>query len=195
MAYYVRAAAGFSLLFDGFKLEFHHLAAHYVTQIVFPEPAEARKMIHQKLEPQPAPQRQQPYVHLNFAEPSRRVVAEAAVILAEVAERKTVQMPAVGGIAERTEVGVVRCHQKHAPRWRGHAMKFLHGGDHVRDMLDDMDGAHARERIVAKRIRKAVEIADDVGAAARIPVDADGAGIFVDAAADVQRALRRRGGV
>ena len=72
-------------------------------------------------------------------------------------------------------------------------MKLLHGADHVRDMLDDMDGAQRRERVVAKGIREAVEIADHVGAAARIAVDADGARIFVDAAADVERACAARG--
>ncbi len=68
-------------------------------------------------------------------------------------------------------------------------MKLLHGADDVGDVLDDMDGAEGVEGVVAEGIREMVEVAQHVGAAARIAVDADSAGIFVDTAADVERRL------
>src|SRR5271169_3361848 len=90
------------------------------------------------------------------------------------------------GVAERAEVGVMRRGEKHAAARREHAMKLFHGADHVRDVLDHMDRAQLTERIVAKRVRKTVEIAKHIGAGIPIAIHADGARVFVDAAADVE---------
>src|SRR5215469_12298892 len=65
-------------------------------------------------------------------------------------------------------------------------VKLLHGADHVGQVFDHVDGAHTPEGVVRERVGEAVEIADDVGGAGRIAVDADRAGIFFNAAADVE---------
>jgi hypothetical protein len=49
------SGGGRSASLDGFELEFHHLAADYITEIVFPKPAEAWEMVHQEFKAQPAP--------------------------------------------------------------------------------------------------------------------------------------------
>src|SRR5439155_21128291 len=94
---------------------------------------------------------------------------------------------AVRGVAEGAEVGVVRGLDAHRTAWARQAVELLHGADHVVHMLDHMDRKHAVEAVIAERIRGAVEIAQNVGAAGGIAVDADGARPLVDAAADVQR--------
>src|SRR5450755_2248343 len=93
---------------DGFELEFDHFAADCVAEIVFPEAAEAGELVYQELEAQIAPQSKEFHADRDLAEAGGRVVPVAAVVRAEVAERKTVEMPAVGWVAEGTEVGVVR---------------------------------------------------------------------------------------
>src|ERR1035438_5734006 len=52
--------------------------------------------------------------------------------------------------------------------------------------FDRVNGQQPVEGIVSKRVRKAVQIAKDVGAARGIPVDPDGSGLLVNPAADVQ---------
>ncbi len=95
----------------------------------------------------------------------------------------------MGGVAERAEVGVVRGYDKDPAGRRDDAMKLLHGPDNVRHMLNYMHGAERGKRVVAERVRKTVEVADDVGTAARVAIDTDCSGIFIDAAANVERAL------
>jgi len=56
-------------------------------------------------------------------------------------------------------------------------------------MLDDMHGAEFIERTIAERIGKKVEVGDHVGARARVAVESDGTGIFVDSTTDVKDAL------
>ena len=73
------------------------------------------------------------------------------------------------------------------PPARTSAVKLLHGADHVGDVLDDVNGQHAVERVVGERVGEAVEVAQDVGAAGGIAVDPDGAGMLADPAADVER--------
>jgi hypothetical protein len=53
-------------------------------------------------------------------------------------------------------------------------------------MFDRVDGQQAVEGVIPKGVRQAVEIAENVGAAGRIPVDPDGSGLLVNPAADVQ---------
>jgi hypothetical protein len=65
-------------------------------------------------------------------------------------------------------------------------VELLHGADDILNVLNDMDGPDLPERAVAERVREAVEIGEDIGAAGRIPVDTDGARKLVDAAPDVE---------
>src|SRR5450432_95759 len=96
-------------------------------------------------------------------------------------------MPAVGGVAERAEIGIVRRLNAHAAAGSHEPMKLLHSADHVGDMLDDMDGSELVEGVVGKRVGDVVEIAENVGAGGGIAVYADRSRILIDAAADVER--------
>ena len=68
-------------------------------------------------------------------------------------------------------------------------MELLHGADHIGNMLDHMDRAQLTEGAVAKWVGKTVQIAQHVGAGVRVAIQADGAGVFIDTAPDVQNAL------
>lgn len=67
-------------------------------------------------------------------------------------------------------------------------VEFLHRSDHVGNVLYHVNRAQLVKRIIAKRIRKMVQVAQHIGLGARIVIDADGAGELVDAAADVEDA-------
>jgi hypothetical protein len=60
----------------------------------------------------------------------------------------------------------------------GHAMKFLDSRDGVLDVLDQMNGAHFVERVLAKRQAASIEIAQHIRRSFRVYVHADCAGIF-----------------
>src|SRR5690349_16721197 len=72
------------------------------------------------------------------------------------------------------------------------AVELLHGANHVLHVLDNVNRQHAVEAVIAERIRGAVEVAQHVGAARGIAVDADGTGPLVDPAADIQRSYASR---
>ena len=122
----------------------------------------------------------------NLTKTCGSVVAEPAVILAEIAQGKAVEVPAVGGVAERAEIGVMRGHDDGAAAGCEQAVELFHGADHVRDVFDQVYGANLNEGAVAKREWKVIEVGDDVGARVEIAIYSDRAGIFVYAAADVQ---------
>jgi hypothetical protein len=108
------------------------------------------------------------------------------VVLAEIAERKAVQVAAVGGIAKRAEVGVVRRLDAHRAARPHQAVELFHGADDVRHVFDHVDGQQPVEGVIRKRIGKVVQIAKHVGAAGGIPIDTDGSGLLMNPAADVQ---------
>src|SRR5947209_7837754 len=94
----------------------------------------------------------------------------------------------MSGIAEGAEIGVMRSNDEDSASLRGYAVELFHGAHHVGDVLDDMHGANGGKGGAPERIGETVQIADDVGAGGRIPIDADRTGIFIDTAADVQNA-------
>src|SRR5713226_1471795 len=108
----------------------------------------------------------------------------------EIPERKTVQVPAMSRIAEGTEVCVVRRRDEDPAAWAQHSMKLFHGPNYVGYVFNYVNGPQRLEGTVAEGIGKVVKIADDVGPAAWIAVNANRPGIFVDAAADVESKLR-----
>jgi len=99
----------------------------------------------------------------------------------------------MGGVAEGTEVGVVGGSEEDAAAGPGQAMKLLHGADHILHVFNHVDSADLSEGAVAKGVRKAVEVGEDVGAAGGIAVETDGAGELVDAAPDVKDGAGRLG--
>lgn len=115
-----------------------------------------------------------------------RVVSVAAVVRPKIAKRKAVQVPAVRGIAEGTEVGVVwRDNHRAAPVCE-QPVELFHGAHHVCHMFDHMNRADLAEGAVGKRQRVSVEIRQHIRARIRIAVNADRARVFIDSAADVQ---------
>lgn len=108
------------------------------------------------------------------------------MILTEIAKGETIEVPAVGGIAKRTEIGVVRRDDKGATARREQAMKLFYSADHIGDMLDDVNGTELMKRVVAKWERKAVEIGNDVCARIWIAIDTNGARMLVQPTADIK---------
>jgi hypothetical protein len=89
-------------------------------------------------------------------------------------------------VAERAEIGIVRGLDPDAAAGAHQAVKFLHGPDHIGEVLDDVNGTQLVEGAVGERVGSVVEVAENVGAAVRIPVDADGTRVLIDAAADIK---------
>src|ERR1700676_3859108 len=65
---------------DGFELELHHLAPHNVAEVILPEAAEAREVVDQEFEAEPAPEGQQAHVDRHLAKARRGIVIVAAVV-------------------------------------------------------------------------------------------------------------------
>ena len=101
-------------------------------------------------------------------------------------------MPAVSGVAERAEIRIMRRNNEDAPSGADQPVKFLHCADYVGDVLDDMDRAQLIESSVAKRVRKTVEVADDVSMGIGIQIDSNSARVLVDSTADVENARAAR---
>src|SRR5689334_12060268 len=108
------------------------------------------------------------------------------MLLAEIAKAEAIEVMAMSGVAEGAEIGVVRRFDANRAAGADQAMKLLHRPDHVIDVFDDVDGGEAVEGAVGERVGEAIEIGEDVGAAGRIAVEADGAGLFMNAAADIE---------
>jgi hypothetical protein len=104
------------------------------------------------------------------------------MILTKVAERKTIQVPAVAGIAKRAEIGVVRRYDDGASAGCKQPVKFFDGAYHVRDMLDHVDGADFAERAVTERKGEMIQAGDYVSPGMGITVEADCAWMLVEAA-------------
>ena len=78
----------------------------------------------------------------------------------------------MGGVAERTEVGVVGCFDEDSAAGLGEAVDFLDRRDDVFNVLDDVYQQDAVETAVAKRQRAAIDVGDDVGSGVAVVVDA-----------------------
>src|ERR1035438_1679486 len=95
-------------------------------------------------------------------------------------------MPAMRGIAPGTEVGVMRRHQHDSSAGTRQAVQLFHRSHHVADVFDHVDAANLVEGTVAERVRRTVQVAQHVGGRLGIVVNADGAGVLVASAADVE---------
>ena len=122
----------------------------------------------------------------NLTKLCRSVVAEAAVIHAEIAQGKAIEMPAVRGIAKRAEIGVMRGHDDDAAARCQQAMELFDGADHVGDVFDQVYGADPGERVIAKRERKVIEVGDNVGAGVEVAIQSDRAGVLIYSATNVE---------
>src|SRR5579864_773823 len=66
------------------------------------------------------------------------------------------------------------------------AVELFHGADDIIHVLDDVKREHTVEGVIGERIGSAVQVAKNVGAAHRVPVDTDRTRLLVHTAADVQ---------
>jgi hypothetical protein len=107
------------------------------------------------------------------------------VILAEIAQGEAVEVPAVGRVAKGAEIGVVGSNDEGSSAGLEETVKLLHQADYVSDVLNDVNGTYFAETAVAKGKRDVIEVSDDIGVRVRVSIDADGAGVFFDAAADI----------
>ena len=74
------------------------------------------------------------------------------------------------------------------------SMQLIDEAQYVGHMFDNVATYYLIEFVVPKRIRKESKIVNDVGLSPRVRVDADRAGKFILAAADVQNLSRDFGG-
>jgi hypothetical protein len=72
-------------------------------------------------------------------------------------------------------------------------MQLAHDYVGLADVLDDVLKQDLVEAVVLQRIRNDVEVMNDVGVSIRVQVDANGAGILLCAAAQVQDPARTAG--
>ena len=95
-------------------------------------------------------------------------------------------MPAVRGVAERAEVGVVRRFDHDPGAGLSDAVELFDRADDIGDVLDDVDEPDLREDAVAERQLAGIDVGDDVGSGVRIAVDPDGVRAFVLTTTDVK---------
>ncbi len=65
-------------------------------------------------------------------------------------------------------------------------MEFLERADDIGYVLNHVNRPHLAKGTVAKRIGEVIQVGDDIRAGIGIPINTDGARIFVDPAADIQ---------
>ena len=108
------------------------------------------------------------------------------MIFTEIAERKAIQVPAVGGIAERAEICIVGRNDNGAAARGEQPMEFLDCPYNVRHMLDHVRGADLAEGAVTKGEREMIEAGDNVGPGIRTVVETNSARVLIEPAPDVE---------
>ena len=88
-------------------------------------------------------------------------------------------MPAVGGVAERAEVGVVRGDDDDFAAGLGEPVELFHGADDIGGVLEEVDSPDLPKCVIAEGERDVIEIGNDVGARMWIAVDTKRAGVLV----------------
>ena len=73
-----------------------------------------------------------------------------------------------------------------APARRKQPVELLHGPDHVRYVLNDMNRPQFPESAIAERERELVQIGYDIGARVPVAIDTNRTRILVNSAADIQ---------
>ena len=121
----------------------------------------------------------------NLTKSGAGVIAEAAVILAEIAQGKTVQMPAVGRIAKGAEVCIMRRDNKGSSAGLQKTVELIHQANDVFDVFNHVNGAYFAERVVAKGKGNVIKVGNDIGIGVCVSINAYSAGIFFDPAADI----------
>jgi hypothetical protein len=108
------------------------------------------------------------------------------VIATEIAERKAIQVPAMGGIAKGAEISVMWRNDDDPTARCEYAMELFYSADHISYVFDDVDGADLAEGAVAERKWEMIQVRDDVGPGMWASIQAYGAGVLVEPAADIE---------
>lgn len=108
------------------------------------------------------------------------------MVFAEIAKGKTVQVPLVGRITKRTEIGVVRCNDQNAATGFQQSVELLHCPNHIGDVFDDVNRSNFAERRISKRKREMIEVGDDIGVRVGISIKPNCAWMLLDAAPHVE---------
>ena len=114
------------------------------------------------------------------------VEGEDLAIGDEVLEGVAVEVVAVREIIRPVRVGVVRREDRDAPAGFGDAVEFGDEGRRIGHVFDDVVADNLIKFVVGKWLGNDAQIVDHVGVGRRVDVNADGAGMFVAPAADVQ---------
>ena len=96
----------------------------------------------------------------------------------------------MGGIAERSVIGVMRRDDQDRPARAGDPVQLSHRCQHVAHVFDQVQRANRIERIVAERQVPLIQMANHVRRGIRIHIDADRTRILLRTAANVQNAQR-----
>jgi hypothetical protein len=123
--------------------------------------------------------------HANFGVP---VITAVHAAREKIIERVGIQMPAMGRIAERIDVGVVWRQKENGPAGLCNAMKLFHGGNDIAHVLDQMLATNLVEGTITERKVPVIEMTDHVGAGRRIHVDTDRPGILIGTTSNVENA-------
>ena len=99
-------------------------------------------------------------------------------------------MPLVGGVAEGAEIRVVRRNNHRAATVCQQSVEFFHGSDDVAHVLDYMQRPNFAKRTIGEWKWELIKIGDDISLGFRVSVNTNGAGIFVDAAANIKNLHR-----
>ena len=71
----------------------------------------------------------------------------------------------MGRVAKRAEIGIVGSLNSHRSAGPQEAVELFHGPNHIRSVLDDVNGQNMVEGVIPKRQAAIVQIANDVGRA------------------------------
>ena len=108
------------------------------------------------------------------------------MIRSEIAKRIAIEMPAMGGIAEGTKICVMRSDDQQPAMRYGDAVELFHSPDHIRNVLDHMDGPYGIEAIATEWIRETIQVADHIRLRSGIAINPDRTRIFLDSTANVE---------
>src|SRR5689334_18199344 len=89
-------------------------------------------------------------------------------------------------VVRPVRVSVVRRGYPDVATGLSYTVKLCKESHYIRNMLDDVAGDDQVKLVVLKRVRQIAEVVDDVGGRSWVVVQADGPGIFIGAAADVE---------
>jgi len=142
--------------------------------------------VRDHLQTECAPEIGQGYISADRFQLDLSVEGKRRAVRHEAGEGIAVEVITMSRVGGPVGIGVMRRHDPDAATWSGDAMQFGDEGHHIGHMFDHMAADDLIEFVVAKRKGKDTEVMDDIGIAARIGIEGDGAGKLILAAADVE---------